>query len=197
LRVRVCERQAEPAAGSTVSSCLGTVLLTFLLGLAAVGLLGAAAGAGSSSAAAISPGCQVSENFPSQVLQWCDAISLYAGSADLPADLVAALIWQESDGNPGAYSHSGAVGLMQVMPRDGIATEFMCKKGPCFEDRPTTFELQDPEYNIKYGTQLLSQLVVEQNGDYREALRAYGPMDVGYDFADAVLSLYQYYGAGQ
>jgi len=48
----------------------------------------------------------------------------------LPEALIAAVILQESGGDPSAYSSSGAVGLMQVMPRDGIAAEFMCVNGP-------------------------------------------------------------------
>jgi hypothetical protein len=32
-------------------------------------------------------------------------------------------------------------------------------------------------------------------GDIRQALRAYGPMDVGFSYADKVISLYQRYGS--
>ena len=81
---------------------------------------------------------------------------------------------------------------MQVMPRDGISASFMCKNGPCFANRPTIAELSDPEFNVKYGTRLLAGLV-NRKGNLREALKAYGPMDVGYTYADKVLSLYQRY----
>jgi soluble lytic murein transglycosylase-like protein len=137
--------------------------------------------------------CQVSNKYPEGILQWCDLISIYSEQFELSPDLIAALIWQESGGKPGAYSKSGAVGLMQVMPRDGLAASFMCKNGPCFAKRPTIEELQDPEFNIKYGTRMLARLVNER-GNLRDALKSYGPKDVGYYYADKVLGIYDKYG---
>jgi soluble lytic murein transglycosylase-like protein len=113
----------------------------------------------------------------------------YADKRGLAPDLIAALILQESGGNSTAYSHSGAVGLMQVMPRDGLAASFMCKAGPCFTNRPSIEDLQDPEFNISYGTKMLAGLN-QKYGDMR-SVKAYGPMDVGYYYADIVLGLYQ------
>ncbi len=137
--------------------------------------------------------CMVSEGYPGKVRRWCDLISKYSGRRGLPPDLVAAVILQESGGNPAAFSQSGAVGLMQVMPRDGLAASFLCANGPCFSDRPSSMELQDPDYNVSYGTKMLANLV-GKHGDFREALRSYGPMDVGYQYADKVLGIYQSYG---
>ena len=65
----------------------------------------------------------------------------------------------------------------------------MCANGPCFANRPTTQQLFDPEFNLNYGAGMLSGLLQKYN-DLREALRAYGPMDVGYSYADQVLSVY-------
>ena len=96
----------------------------------------------------------------------------------------------ESGGNPLAYSRSGAVGLMQVMPRDGIAASFQCVNGPCFASRPTIAELQDPEFNVEYGTRMLAGLFARL-GSLREALHAYGPMDVGYTYADRILAVFE------
>lgn len=141
----------------------------------------------------ISGECGVSEKFPSDVRQWCGLITQYAEKRGLSPDLVAAIIWIESGGDSLAYSHSGAVGLMQVMPSDGIASSFMCVNGPCFSNRPTTEQLKDPEFNISYGTKLLAGLQA-RSGSVREALRSYGPMDMGYTYADRVLNLYQQYG---
>lgn len=137
--------------------------------------------------------CGISARFPAQVRRWCDLITRYAEKQGLSPDLVAALIWQESGGKPDAYSSSGAVGLMQVMPRDGTAAGFACANGPCFAERPTMQELRDPEFNIQFGTRMLAGLL-KRNGDLREALKAYGPHDVGYYYADKVLSIYQRYG---
>lgn len=136
--------------------------------------------------------CKVSSQFPDDILQWCALITAEAKQTGLDPDLIAALIWQESGGNPLAYSRSGAVGLMQVMPRDGLAAEFTCTNGPCFASRPTITELQDPEYNLDYGTGMLAGLV-KRSGSLREGLKAYGPMDVDYYYADKVLGIYKQY----
>ncbi len=139
--------------------------------------------------------CQVSERFPKKIMQWCDLITPYALEAGLEPDLIAALIWYESGGNEKIISKDGAVGLMQVMPRDGNGANFDCPGGPCFKNRPTTKELYDTEYNISYGTQLLSGLIGARSGDLREALKDYGPIGVGYDYSDAILGLYSRYRA--
>lgn len=136
--------------------------------------------------------CEISRAFPQKVRRWCQLIEQYAHKHALSPNLLAALIWQESGGNPTAYSRSGAVGLMQVMPRDGIAKNFECANGPCFAKRPTIVQLKDPEFNIQYGARMLANLV-KRRGSLREALKAYGPMDVGYYYADKVLGIYKKY----
>ena len=136
--------------------------------------------------------CQVSNNYPENIRQWCEMITRHSVRNNIDPDLIAALIWQESGGDPTAYSKSGAVGLMQVMPRDGIATTFMCANGPCFVNRPSIEELQKPNFNVKYGTNMLAGLVGKY-GDTREALKYYGPMDVGYYYADKVLGIFNSY----
>jgi soluble lytic murein transglycosylase-like protein len=134
--------------------------------------------------------CKVSQSFPAEIRKWCAQITRHSTKNNLDPNLIAALIWQESGGNPKAYSKSGAVGLMQVMPRDGIAATFQCVNGPCFTNRPTISELEKPNFNIKYGTGMLAGLLIKY-GDMRKALRYYGPMNVGYSYADKVLSIYQ------
>lgn len=137
--------------------------------------------------------CGVSKKFPEDILKWCPLITVHSVRVGLEPNLIAALIWQESGGDQYAYSRSGAVGLMQVMPKDGIAATFMCVNGPCFSKRPTIKELENPDFNIKYGTKMLSQLL-NKKGNLRDALKAYGPMDVGYSYADKVIGLYKRYG---
>ena len=136
--------------------------------------------------------CSISPRYPDKVRRWCALIEQYAAENGLDPNLIAAVILQESGGNPEAYSKSGAVGLMQIMPRDGLAANFMCKNGPCFASRPSMDELFDPELNIAYGTRMLAGLI-NRTGDVREALRAYGPIDVGYYYADIVLKIYETY----
>lgn len=135
-------------------------------------------------------GCPVSADFPESVLRWCDLIDEYAGQHGLDPNLVAAVIVQESNGDPDAYSSSGAVGLMQVMPRDGKAAGFMCVNGPCFANRPSMHELYDPEFNVAYGTRMLAGLI-QKRGSVRDGLFAYGPSNMGYYYADKVLGIYE------
>ena len=137
-------------------------------------------------------GCEVSLKYPQQIRQWCALITSYSHANGLDPDLVAALVWQESGGDSLAYSKSGAVGLMQVMPRDGAASTFMCINGPCFANRPSIQELQDPHFNVDFGTKMLGGLNARY-GDMREALKSYGPMDAGYTYADKVLGIYSSY----
>lgn len=136
--------------------------------------------------------CQVSPSFPEGILQWCEIITAQANEAELPPNLIAAVMLQESGGDASAYSGSGAVGLMQVMPRDGIAAAFECINGPCFARRPSIEELQDPGFNIEYGANMLAGLIARL-GSPREALKAYGPMDMDYYYADKVLAIYENY----
>lgn len=135
-------------------------------------------------------GCELSAQFSVEIRQWCSLITSTSYAAGLDPNLVAAVIQIESAGNPDAYSNSGAVGLMQVMPRDGLAANFHCINGPCFASRPAMAELFDPAFNISYGTAMLSSLV-NKNQNLRDGLYAYGPAGVGYSYADSVLQVYQ------
>ena len=136
--------------------------------------------------------CTLSEMFPRAILQWCALIMKYASDNSLPAELIGAVMLQESGGNPQAYSTSGAVGLLQVMPRDGLAASFVCINGPCFANRPSIKELLDPEYNISYGTSMLASLKQNYNS-IRDALKAYGPAGIGYGYADNVIDIWSKY----
>jgi len=136
--------------------------------------------------------CAISARYPQAIQKWCAQITHHAHQDGLDPNLVAAVMLLESGGDPLAYSRSGAVGLLQVMPRDGLAANFQCPNGPCFAGRPSIQELQDPEFNLAYGTRMLADLQ-DQTGSWRDALMAYGPMDVGYTYADTVLSFMERY----
>ena len=72
--------------------------------------------------------CSLPDSYPDRLLQWCQLIEVNADLTGLPAGLIAAVMLQESGGDHLAYSSSGAVGLMQVMPRDGLAADG-CARG--------------------------------------------------------------------
>jgi soluble lytic murein transglycosylase-like protein len=145
--------------------------------------------AGIMASAASSDGCVQQAQYPEKILPWCALIEEKAGRYAVDPLLIAAVMLVESGGQPQVISHSGAVGLMQVMPRDGIAATFQCINGPCFASRPTIEELMDPEFNVDYGVRMLAGLIAK-HGNTRDALRAYGPGDVGYWYADKVLGIY-------
>lgn len=134
----------------------------------------------------------ISSKYPESVRRWDSLIREKAQKFNIDPNLIAALILQESGGDSSAYSSSGAVGLMQIMPRDGIASSFTCGDHPCFQNRPSMQELYDPEFNIEYGIRFLAGLI-NKHGSIREALYHYGPYDVGYRYADIVLNIYRTY----
>ena len=74
-------------------------------------------------------------------------------------ELVAAVIWAESSGDPNARSRRGARGLMQLMPE--TATELGV----------TT--ILDPRENVEGGTRYLRQMLDAHEGDVSLALAAY------------------------
>lgn len=138
------------------------------------------------------PGSELSNQFPASIQQWKTIIEKNAERYQLDPNLIAAVMLQESGGNPRVISTSGAVGLMQVMPRDGIASSFYCGASACFANRPTIEDLSEPDFNVDFGTRMLSNLI-NKEGSIRQELFRYGPFDTGYDYADTVLSLYERY----
>jgi len=136
--------------------------------------------------------------YPENIEPWCFLIEEASLKYGVDPFLIGAVMTQESGGNPEAYSSSGAVGLVQVMPNDGIAANFICANGPCFADRPSSEELFDPAINVNYGTGMLAGLITKY-GDTREGLLHYGPdctltdpdCPDPYFYADIVLGIYE------
>lgn len=122
------------------------------------------------------------------VRQWCNLVATESKEYQLDPILVLSVMTQESGGQPDILSENGAVGLMQIMPRDGYAATFECANGPCFAKRPSTKELLDPEFNVDYGCKMLAGLI-DKYGSERDALKAYGPYNMDYYFADKVLAI--------
>ena len=82
------------------------------------------------------------------------------------AGLVAAVVECESGGRKDAVSRSGAVGLMQLMPR--TAEEAARRIG-----LPASFDLADPETNVRLGTSHLARLLARFDGEAVFAIAAY------------------------
>jgi len=88
------------------------------------------------------------------------------GAADSP--MVYAIARQESEFNPGAISHAGARGLMQMMP--ATARRTARSAGLPFDVARLT---QDPAYNAQLGAAHLGELLREQRGSYILTFAAY------------------------
>jgi len=88
------------------------------------------------------------------------------------ADLIRAVIGEESAGRPCAVSVKGAQGLMQLMP--STADQFGVK------------DPFDPKQNVDAGTKLLKQLLDKYGGDLAKTLSAYNAGSVRVDVADGV-----------
>lgn len=96
------------------------------------------------------------------IRQWTPQITAVAQEYGLDPDLIAAVIHEESHGDPHVVSYMGAVGLMGVMP-----------SGPGMEFRPSSEALQRPITNLHWGVAILAEIVRQSGGDIYAALAAY------------------------
>ncbi len=101
-------------------------------------------------------------------LHYEESIARVAEQNDLDPYLVAAVARTESGWDPGAVSHAGAVGLMQLMP--GTATWITGLESWQGSDDP---DLTDPDESLELGAFYLAYLVKYFGGDIRLALAAY------------------------
>ena len=101
-----------------------------------------------------------------------ETIKAESAKNDLDPYLVASLIRQESEFNPSAISPANAYGLMQMLPSVGrsLAREEGMNH---FE----TFQLLDPETNIRLGTRYLRKTLDRFGGVTEYALAAYNAGD--------------------
>ena len=96
------------------------------------------------------------------ISRWSNIIELYASQRGIDPNFVAAIITEESKGNPNTVSLAGAVGLMQVMPYEAG-----------FTWRPKAQVLKRPSENLSWGTSTLSQIIRQAQGRIYLALLAY------------------------
>ncbi|MFN8112146.1 MAG: lytic transglycosylase domain-containing protein [Solirubrobacterales bacterium] len=96
-----------------------------------------------------------------------DIIRQQAAEKGVPADLIAAVIYEESKFQD-QTSSAGARGLMQITPDTADTIENL-SGGETFVYE----DLADPELNIRYGTFYLAYLLDKYGGDVVAALAAY------------------------
>lgn len=99
---------------------------------------------------------------------FAELIARNADAANLAPALVQGLVREESGFDPGARSHCGARGLMQLMPRTARALAF-ARGGRLGSLRV----LSEPERNIQLGAGYLGQLVQRFDGNPAMAAAAY------------------------
>jgi len=101
-----------------------------------------------------------------------DALRRYSDENGLDPYLVASLIRQESEFNPGAVSRANAYGLMQLLPSTGKSTA----KQVGMRNYKTD-SLLDPTTNIQLGTKYFREMVDHFGGQVEYALAAYNAGD--------------------
>jgi soluble lytic murein transglycosylase len=97
-----------------------------------------------------------------------DDLKKYAQENDLDPYLVASLIRQESEFNPGAVSRADALGLMQLLPKTGRKVARELHVG-----RFSTDQLLAPDFNLQLGTRYFREMVDQFGGRLEYALAAY------------------------
>ncbi|HEU4804059.1 MAG TPA: lytic transglycosylase domain-containing protein [Solirubrobacterales bacterium] len=96
-----------------------------------------------------------------------DIIRQQAREKGVPADLIAAVIYEESKFED-QTSSAGARGLMQITPDTADTIETLSGGETFVYD-----DLADPDLNIRYGTFYLAYLLDKYDGDVVAALAAY------------------------
>lgn len=118
------------------------------------------------------------------VARWGSALGV-----SVPADLVRALIAQESGGNTNAVGKAGEIGLMQVRPDTARALGV--------SDPRLLF---DPQVGIDVGVHYLAEQLSRYGGNVPRAVAAYNAGTVKYgtderftnqSYVDAVLAIYR------
>ena len=97
------------------------------------------------------------KNIMRSINPWEPYIQQYSGEYGVDSDLVRAIIYAESKGDPYCISHDGALGLMQIMPS---TADFVGIRN-----------VLDPEENIKAGVKYIAWLV--KNFDEQHVLWAW------------------------
>lgn len=118
---------------------------------------------------------------PSRRFELLRLIHREATRADLPPELVLAVIQIESAFDPYAVSHVGAQGIMQVMP-------FWKKEIGREQDN-----LIDLETNLRYGCTILKYYIDKEKGRWAEGLARYNGSYGKFWYPEKVLTAWQKY----
>jgi soluble lytic murein transglycosylase len=101
-------------------------------------------------------------------LAYRDLVERHAGEHGVPADLMQALMREESSLDPQIVSWAGAVGLTQLMPGTARAMARRLKIAP-----PSDGDLRDPDLNVRLGAAYLGELLRRWNGNPALAAASY------------------------
>ena len=101
-------------------------------------------------------------------MEWAREFLVYGEQARVNPRLLVAIAYTESEFNPSARSHAGAIGLMQVVPARDSWREYEPR---CGRMSPAT--LHDPRVNICFGAHIFGEFLTRHHGDNDRALAAY------------------------
>ena len=111
-------------------------------------------------------GCNSSKHLTRQARIYNNAIQIYSRIYDVDAELIHAIVRQESCFNEGAHSRVGAIGLMQLMPQTALGLRIT--------------DPWNPEHNLQGGIKYVAKMLRKFNGNHKLAIAAYnaGPGNV-------------------
>lgn len=111
-------------------------------------------------------GCNSAKHLSRQARIYQKPIQIYSRIYDVDAELIHAIVRQESCFNEGAHSRVGAIGLMQLMPQTALGLRIR--------------DPWNPEHNIQGGIKYIAQMLKIFEGKPKLAIAAYnaGPGNV-------------------
>jgi soluble lytic murein transglycosylase-like protein len=101
-------------------------------------------------------------------MEWAREFQVFGEQARVNPRLLVAIAYTESEFNPRARSHAGAIGLMQVLPERESWREYEPRCG-----RMSPASLHEPRVNICYGAHIFGEFLSRHHGDNDRALAAY------------------------
>ncbi|HWG35171.1 MAG TPA: lytic transglycosylase domain-containing protein, partial [Gemmatimonadaceae bacterium] len=100
--------------------------------------------------------------------EWAREFQTYGEQARVNPKLLVVIAYAESEFNPRATSHAGAIGLMQVLPERDSWREYEPRCG-----KMTPKSLHNPRVNICFGAHIFGEFLRSHHGDNDRALAAY------------------------